>query len=120
MTQINKIMKVVKDQFFMLALLATFIGFSAFKYAERSNTPEDGWYEVLTDPSDPSNESLQQIGDKLDEEPPQSGLGCTQANSGHRCAVKLEFDNGATAIPPTVADIDSYDANMTGDASEPL
>ena len=30
----------------MLALAATFVGFSAFKFVEKNTPPESGWYEI--------------------------------------------------------------------------
>jgi len=116
----TKLVKAVKDYFFTLALAVTFIGFSAFKYVHSTQAPEDGWYEVIPDAANPNDESLQQIGQKLDQAPPQSGAGCSQDNTGHRCAVELEFESSATAVPPTVADIDAYDASMAEDAAQPL
>lgn len=52
MIQNNKIMKVVKDQFFMLALVAMVIGFSAFKFTELK--PQDSVTLYFQgDPTDP-------------------------------------------------------------------
>src|SRR5690606_22818803 len=91
---VNKTITYIKQYFFMLALVATFVGFSAFKFVEKFDEPEDGWYslsiinEELEDPDIPSN---LEIGAKLLTAPPSTGLGCAQDNTGYRCAVHLSF-----------------------------
>jgi len=125
---IQKTVKVVKDQFFTLALAATFIGFSAFKFAERFDAPEDGWYEVthinpsLPDPDIPSN---QQIGNLISAPPSSDTTACAQNdNDGYMCAVELSFDtsdpNNQPEKPATVQEAQS-DALVTldGEARQP-
>lgn len=114
-------MKVVKDHFFILALLAMFVGLSAFKMAEPSSAPADGWYEVsLIDPGllpEPNIPSNQQIGEKLDVNPPAFGSGCATANSGDRCAIHLAFDPNVTDVPETVAEADGDNGITVGQDS---
>lgn len=125
MIQINKIMKVVKDHFFILALVATFIGFSAFKYAERFDDPEDGWYQVSVatggDPGDPQDLI---IGNAIATPPLTDTANCAQSNLHEMCAIELTFDrsdeDNLPEKPETVADAQS-DALVTieGDARLP-
>jgi hypothetical protein len=101
MTVIQKTVKVVKDQFFTLALAATFVGFSAFKYAERFAAPESGWYEVDaqgTLPADYDDPAKQTIGSHLENGP--NGVDCDQTFEEKPCAVYLEF-NESTYMGPT-------------------
>ncbi|WP_257669183.1 hypothetical protein [Parapedobacter tibetensis] len=107
----------IKQYFFALALAATFIGFSAFKYVESTQQPEDGWYEITSDATDPDDESLQQIGEKLDNDPPAVGSGCATANSGDRCAIHLTFDAEAIDVPSTVSEAEADDDVTVGQDS---
>lgn len=105
----NKAIVFIKQYVFMLALVAAFIGFSAFKFAKTTDKTliEDGWYEVSITSGHPNNPANQQIGDKLDSTPPVFGAGCATSNSGQRCAIHLTFDDLATGVPTTVADAES-------------
>ncbi|MGK6352224.1 hypothetical protein [Parapedobacter sp. DT-150] len=88
----NKAITFIKQYFFMLALAATFVGFSAFKYAERFAAPQSGWYEVEATgdvPSEYDNPENQTIGSHLESDP--SG-DCNPTNEEKPCAVFLEFD----------------------------
>jgi len=58
----NKATNFIKQYFFMLALAATFVGFSAFKYTA-PNVAQSGWYSISND-EDPED---QQIISHLDE-----------------------------------------------------
>ncbi|MGK6351582.1 hypothetical protein [Parapedobacter sp. DT-150] len=119
MILLQKSVKVVKDYFFTLALVVTFIGFSAFKVVQSTQAPEDGWYNVSITGSPASDPGNQQIGMKLTTDPPTSGLGCAQQNTGDRCAIHLAFDATATEVPNTVEEAeDSSEVTVGDDASD--
>lgn len=122
---IHKTVKVVKDQFFTLALAATFIGFSAFKYAERFDAPEDGWYEVTPSTTDPDNPALQSIGNLIPAPPEEDATSCAQFdNEGHKCAIELSFDtsdpNNQPDKPATVQEAENdMLVSIDGEARQP-
>lgn len=101
MIRIDKIMKVVKDHFFILALLAMFMGFSAFKFATKQAF-EDGWYSLSyvseSDPNPNRPENLA-IESHLAEDPEGD---CDVENPQDiACAAYLEFD-GTSSMPSTL------------------
>lgn len=100
----SKITTLIKQYFFLLALLAMVGGFSAFKFAERFDDPEDGWYDVTIAPNgDPDILNDQLIGDYNPVAPPEEDEdGCAIENDGTRCAIHLTFGTGATSVPATV------------------
>ncbi|HWK56346.1 MAG TPA: hypothetical protein VNQ80_03360 [Parapedobacter sp.] len=99
----------------MLALAAMFVGFSAFKYAERFDDPQDGWYLVTPSSSDPDNESLQTIGSSTIPEPDETNAeACAQFdNEGNVCAIKLTFHTDENdeypPMPTTVQQAENED-----------
>lgn len=94
MTKINKIMKMVKDQFFILALLAMFVGFSAFSFASQfQNSFETTmWYPVAS-----NGETI--INSPQSEAPEDED--CLLENDGTICFIELTFEG--TTPPATVS-----------------
>lgn len=127
-TAIQKTAAYVRQYFFFLALVAMVIGFSAFKFAERFDAPEDGWYEVthinptLPNPDIPSN---QQIGNLISAPPSSDTTACAQNdNDGYMCAVELSFDtsdpNNQPDKPATVQEAQSDElVTLDGEARQP-
>jgi len=122
---ITKTTNFIKQYFFMLALVATFIGFSAFKFAERFAAPDDGWYEVTPSPTDPDNPALQSIGNLIPAPPAEDSTSCAQFdNEGHNCAIELSFDrsdpNNQPEKPATVQEAESdMLVSILGEARQP-
>ncbi|PPK98244.1 hypothetical protein [Parapedobacter indicus] len=97
----SKAITYIKQYFFMLALVATFIGFSAFKFAA-NQTFEDGWYSLSyvneSDPNPNRPENLA-IESHLEEDPEGD---CDVENPQDiACAAFLEFD-GTSSMPSTL------------------
>jgi len=85
----------------MLALAATFVGFSAFKLVD---DPESGWYALtITSGEDGSLPEHQEINpNRLNEEPEGD---CDRLNRKDVvCAIQLTFSEDATTMPTTVQD----------------
>ncbi len=104
MTFLQKSVKVVKDYFFILALVVTFIGFSAFKTIEIKHQSPD-WYEVqLKNPSQPDSDLNREV---ISEG--NSDQDCDQDN-GDICAVGLNVSGipsgTLTALHNRIADED--------------
>ncbi|SEL70318.1 hypothetical protein SAMN05421740_108225 [Parapedobacter koreensis] len=78
----------------MLALAATFVGFSAFKYVHRTNNHQtEKWF--MYDGEGPINEpSSYQLGDGNGETEPDCGPAGLI-----RCAVFVESDGGSPELP---------------------
>jgi len=93
---IQKTVKVVKDQFFTLALAATFVGFSAFKFAHH-NQADSGWYSIEVDPSDPDNKDLQQIQSFESTAPPTGD--CSTLHNLTPCQAELDLTNFNSTTP---------------------
>lgn len=93
----NKIMKMVKDQFFILALLATFIGFSAFKAVEGNQLRQSNWYQVSISSGNPEDPSNQNIGGVIS--PPTGN--CQTTRDSVMCAIELSL-NPEVDPPSTV------------------
>ncbi|MFC7526818.1 hypothetical protein ACFQRK_22870 [Parapedobacter sp. GCM10030251] len=120
----SKVTDFIKQYFFLLALVATFIGFSAFKLAERYDEPEDGWYEVTITGSPATDPANQQIGNMIPEPPLSDSTSCAQSNLHDICAVELEFDrsdpNNELEKPQTVQDaLDDELVDVADDARQP-
>ena len=97
----RKAITFIKQYFFMLALAATFIGFSAFKFTDRQAF-DDGWYalsyddEELENPNTPENLKIE------NHQGSNPGQDCAVNNPDDiACAIFLEFD-GTTEMPETV------------------
>ncbi len=102
----NKATKFIKQYFFMLALAATFVGFSAFKFSEQRKSFDTRWYAVtLNNPNLPNDPSNQLIGDEADDDPEngESETECATENEGIICTVQLNLDDPGDK-PATVAD----------------
>lgn len=114
MIQINKIMKVVKDHFFILALVAMFVGFSAFTYVERSQQTAQ-WYEVSAiNPAQPHTKENLQIDDLFSGTPPPNDpLGCATSNPSDTCLVRLDIqdiDDPEDLLGMSIADAENEGA----------
>lgn len=87
---ITKTTNFIKQYFFMLALAATFVGFSAFKAVEiKSATYAEQWYfveRIDTDEDDYSDSNLKISGAETDE---PADPDCNPSNAGNACAVQL-------------------------------
>jgi len=79
----------------MLALAATFIGFSAFKASEQEQT---GWYSITPDNDEPNEQSSQEIDNFVDTTPP-SGDECSVENEQDPCQVHLDLTNFSSTTP---------------------
>lgn len=119
----RKAITFIKQYLFMLALVATFVGFSAFKYAERFAAPESGWYEIehtgTGSADDAENQKIVSfIGDELESEE------CSETpQTTPPCAVYLDM----SAFPPlenpinqTVDQVDDAGADIDPSATESL
>ncbi|GGC14710.1 hypothetical protein GCM10011386_03040 [Parapedobacter defluvii] len=115
MSFFSKSVKVVKDQFFTLALAATFIGFSAFKYAERFAAPESGWYQIQhTGSGSEDNPQNQEIVSFIGEELESEECSITQTLTPP-CAVYLDmslFPPNEDPINKTVDQADGLGAEI--------
>ncbi|SEK80835.1 hypothetical protein SAMN05421740_102755 [Parapedobacter koreensis] len=80
----------------MLALAATFVGFSAFKAASRHQA-ESGWYTITVDPLDPDNQEHQQI-EAFEGTAPPTG-NCSTLNNQDPCQAELDLTNFNSSTP---------------------
>lgn len=102
-------MKTVKDHFFMLALLAMVIGFSAFKYTNQAELNSPYWYVVEPHPTNPDLDLV--IHDELAGDADTED--CSSANLGQRCSVGL---NQEISTDMTISAINADpNVNKTGD-----
>lgn len=105
-------MKVIKDHFFILALLAMFVGFSAFKSLENTSRQSEIWFtfDLNISPDDPAYAS-----EVLDAEnytstnDPNPPIGDCPQNGDMVCAIKAT--PGSDPLRPNQAE-------LTGLASE--
>lgn len=81
----------------MLALVGMFVGFSAFKYGERVDDPENGWYSITPDEDEPADQTLQHINNFADTNPPVGD--CEVDNEAEPCQVELDLTNFKSTIP---------------------
>lgn len=91
----NKAITFLKQYFFLLALLATFVGFSAFKASTNKRSLK--WYTITT--SHPSNQQLDVIGNETGN--PNQG-GCSESVQQVRCAIQLDNPNDEDLFDMTV------------------
>ncbi|MFC3197552.1 hypothetical protein ACFOET_07995 [Parapedobacter deserti] len=87
---VNKTITYIKQYFFMLALAATFVGFSAFKANEMSGSKNAAqWYfvERIDANEDDYSDSNLKISGPETEEPADPD--CNTTNAGNTCAVQL-------------------------------
>lgn len=91
----HKVTNFIKQYFFMLALAAMFVGFSAFKIVD---DPESGWYTIDVDEDDPNDQSTQEIVSRFGDEAPESEE-CNLANMAKPCQVHLNLTNFNSSTP---------------------
>ena len=92
----SKVSNFIKQYFFMLALAATFVGFSAFKLVPEKQADDD-WFEITIQGS-PNQKENQIIDETLDNPPElEAAQGeCRIENEADPCAVHLNLPTGIT------------------------
>ncbi|MBB5440093.1 hypothetical protein HDC92_003791 [Pedobacter sp. AK017] len=85
--------------------------------------PADGWYEIsITNPLFPEVAANQSIISTTPQTAPlvENEDGCAQTlNTGNKCFVYLDFEDTASTIPATVADVDNVNVSVSATARQP-
>lgn|GEM_PF-763107 len=107
----SKAITFIKQYFFMLSLVATFVGFSAFKLVPKKQSNQQ-WFNISLEDEQGSatDENNQIIGTPLNMQPEEDAEEgeCRIENEAEPCAVHLNF--GTSVTPQMLEDLSVADA----------